>query len=42
MANAGIARICFGEFYRDPRIFEFSARLGIVLVDMSKGAKESL
>jgi dCMP deaminase len=35
LANAGIAKICFGEFYRDPRIFEFSKRLGIALVDMS-------
>jgi dCMP deaminase len=35
LANAGIAKIYFGEFYRDPRIFEFSKRLGIGLVDMS-------
>jgi dCMP deaminase len=39
MANAGIARIYFGEFYRDPRIFEFATRLGIELVDMSRGAE---
>ncbi len=36
IANGGIQRIAFGEFYRDPRIFEFSTRLGIELVDMSK------
>ena len=35
IANAGIGRIYFGEFYRDPRIFEFCSRLGIELVDMS-------
>jgi dCMP deaminase len=35
IANAGIARVCFGEFYREPRIFEVAARLGIELVDMS-------
>ena len=35
IANGGINRIAFGEFYRDPRIFEFSTRLGIELVDMS-------
>ncbi len=36
IANAGLARICFGEFYRDPRIFEVATRLGIDLVDMSR------
>jgi dCMP deaminase len=35
IANAGIARVYFGEFYRDQRIFEFAARLGIDLIDMS-------
>jgi dCMP deaminase len=35
IANAGIGRICFGEFYRDPRIFEVATRLGIELADMS-------
>jgi dCMP deaminase len=38
IANAGIARIAFGEFYRDPRIFEVAVKLGIELVDMSKPA----
>ena len=32
IANAGITRIVFGEFYRDERIFRFSERLGIELV----------
>ncbi len=32
IGNAGIARIVYGEFYRDERIFEFSSRLGIELV----------
>jgi dCMP deaminase len=35
IANAGINRIVFGEFYRDPRVFEISAKLGIELVDQS-------
>ena len=35
IANAGIRRICFGEFYRDDRIFTFAERLGIELVDLS-------
>lgn len=34
IANAGIKRICFGEFYRDERIFEFAKRLGIELVEV--------
>ncbi len=35
VANAGIGRVCFGEFYRDPRIFQVATRLGIELVDLS-------
>ena len=35
VANAGIVRVVFGEFYRDPKIFEFSQQLGIELVDVS-------
>jgi len=31
IANAGLTRICFGEFYRDQRIFEFAQAMGIVL-----------
>ena len=42
IANAGIARIVFGEFYRDPKIFDFSQRLGIELVDHSKARAEAL
>jgi len=34
IANAGIERIAFGEFYRDPRIFEYSEKLGIELLDL--------
>lgn len=33
LANAGVTRIVFGEFYRDSRIFETAERLGIELVD---------
>ncbi len=39
IANAGIKRIAFGEFYRDQRIFEISKKLGIELVDLSDSAK---
>ncbi len=38
IANAGIVRIVFGEFYRDPKIFDVSQQLGIELVDLSKKA----
>ena len=31
IANSGLARIVFGEFYRDARIFELSEKLGIKL-----------
>lgn len=36
IANAGIVRIVFGEFYRDQKIFDVSQRIGIELVDFSK------
>ena len=31
IANAGIVRICYGEFYRDRRIFEVAKKLKIKL-----------
>jgi len=38
IANAGITRIVFGEFYRDERIFTYAEKLGIELVDLTGGA----
>ena len=35
IANAGIRRIVYSEFYRDERIFEFSERLGVELVQVT-------
>ena len=32
LANAGIHRICYGEFYRDDRIFEIAKQIQIELV----------
>ena len=32
IANAGVVRIGYGEFYRDQRIFDVAERLGIELV----------
>jgi dCMP deaminase len=37
IANAGINRVVFGEFYRDERIFEVAQRLEIELCDLSGG-----
>jgi dCMP deaminase len=31
IANSGIRRICYGEFYRDERIFDIAGRLAIEL-----------
>ena len=33
IANGGLSRIVYGEFYRDPRIFETATELGIELVE---------
>ena len=35
IANAGMTRIVFGEFYRDQKIFELSQKIRIELVDLS-------
>ncbi len=37
IANAGIMRVVFGEFYRDQKIFDVAQKVGIELVDFSKG-----
>ena len=34
IANAGLKRICYREFYRDPRIFEVAQTIGIELVHL--------
>jgi dCMP deaminase len=34
IANAGIHRVCYGEFYRDERIFDVAKRLSIELVKL--------
>jgi dCMP deaminase len=38
--NAGVARILYGEFYRDERIQEFARAAGVTLVDL--GLKEGV
>lgn len=39
IANTGISKIVFGEFYREPKIYDVSQELGIELVDLSQGNK---
>ena len=41
IANAGLKRIVYGEFYRDERIFDVAMRLGIALIDLSANAPEA-
>jgi dCMP deaminase len=40
IANAGLLRIAFGEFYRDERIFDFSRQLGLELVHLPEATAE--
>ena len=40
IANAGCERIVFAEFYRDPRIFEFAAKLKIELVALGADSEQ--
>ena len=37
IANSGIRRICYGEFYRDERIFKIAKQLKIELVKIEDG-----
>lgn len=34
IVNAGLKRIVYGEFYRDPRIFDVAKRLGVELLHL--------
>lgn len=36
IANAGLRRICYGEFYRDERIFSIASKIGLELVQVSQ------
>ncbi|HEX2571479.1 MAG TPA: cytidine/deoxycytidylate deaminase family protein [Polyangia bacterium] len=40
IANAGVRRIVYGEFYRDQRIFDVARRLGIDLHHLPDGADD--
>jgi dCMP deaminase len=39
IANSGCVRIVYGEFYRDPRIFEIAAQLKLELVALETGGQ---
>jgi dCMP deaminase len=41
IANAGVKRVVYGEFYRDQRIFDFASELGIELKHLEPG-RESI
>jgi dCMP deaminase len=41
MANAGVKKIYFGEFYRDERSQEVARQIGIELVDLGMPAPVS-
>ena len=40
IANAGIKKIYYGEFYRDERIFDVAKKLGIELIHIPVNQKE--
>jgi dCMP deaminase len=42
IANSGCSRIVFGEFYRDPRIFDYARQIGIELVELKVPAQPDL
>ena len=39
IANSGCVRIVYGEFYRDPRIFEVASQLKLELVSLEGGGQ---
>lgn len=41
IANSGIRKIYYGAFYRDEKIFHVAGILGIQLVDLSEGRKDT-
>lgn len=42
LANAGIRRICYGEFYRDERSFRVAEQLGIEMVHVPLAAGDTV
>jgi dCMP deaminase len=42
IANAGIKRICYGEFYRDERIFSIAKKIGIQLMQLNESGDPNI
>jgi dCMP deaminase len=42
IVNAGLRRIVFGELYRDERVWQWSAELGVELVGVEQAAPRSM
>ena len=42
IANAGIKKVCYGEFYRDERIFNIAKKINIELVRLNEDKEENL
>lgn len=40
IANAGLTRVVFGEFYRDERIWQAAQDTGIIMVNMAEEGRE--
>ena len=40
LANTGIKKICYGEFYRDQKIFDVAKKIGIELIHIPVDQKE--
>ena len=39
IVNTGVTRIVYGEFYRDPRIFEYAAKISLELTGLGEAAQ---
>lgn len=37
LANCGIKRVCYGEFYRNENVLQAAAQIGIEMIDLSAG-----
>ncbi len=40
LANCGIKRVCFGEFYRNENVLQAADQIGVEMIDLSAGAGE--
>jgi dCMP deaminase len=40
LANCGIKRVCFGEFYRNENVLQAADQIGVEMIDLSAGIGE--